>query len=80
VYLPDDEPQEPVDLVLANILAGPLVELAPKLTGLTKEAGVIVLSGLLDEQRAVIVEAYADIIFSDFITQQEWLCLQGERK
>lgn len=77
VYLPDEEPQDVVDLVLANILAGPLVELSPKLMALMSSAGDLVLSGLLNEQRDVIVEAYAKVHFTDFKTENEWLCLQG---
>ncbi len=80
VYLPDEEPQQAVDLVLANILAGPLVDLAPKLMALTKAGGALVLSGLLDEQRAVIVEAYTEIAFSAFMTEAEWLCLHGKHE
>lgn len=80
VYLPDDEPQIPADIMLANILAGPLVELSPKLMALTKPSGDLILSGLLDEQRAVIVSAYADIQFFDFITDNEWLCLAGTKQ
>ena len=79
VYLPDQEPQEEVDVVLANILAGPLVELAPKLMQLTTAGGELVLSGLLDEQRDVIVKAYTEINFQAFNTENEWLCLQGHK-
>ncbi len=79
VYLPGDEPQDGVDLVLANILAGPLVELAPKLMALTAEKGELILSGLLNEQRDVIVETYTDINFHAFKTENEWLCLQGTK-
>ena len=80
VYLPDEEPQHAVDLVLANILAGPLVELAPKLMSLTACGGELILSGLLNEQREVIVEAYGEIQFEVFKTENEWLCLQGRKK
>jgi ribosomal protein L11 methyltransferase len=46
------------DVVLANILAGPLVELAPLLTGCLKPGGHLVLSGLLEEQAEDVVAAY----------------------
>lgn len=49
---------DPVDIVVANILAGPLVELAPRLTGLVKPGGRIVLSGLLEEQADEVAAAY----------------------
>ena len=79
VYLPDDEPQDATDLVLANILAGPLVELSAKLMALTNANGKIMLSGLLNEQRDVIIAAYHAVQFSDFHTENEWLCLQGNK-
>lgn len=79
-YLPDAEPQTPVDLVMANILAGPLVELAPKLTALIKVGGQLVLSGVLDSQRQSIIDAYPTVEFTAFNTEQEWLCLVGIRK
>jgi ribosomal protein L11 methyltransferase len=47
------------DLVLANILAQPLIELAPVLTGCLRPGGALVLSGLLEEQRDEVAAAYA---------------------
>jgi ribosomal protein L11 methyltransferase len=49
----------PYDLVVANILAGPLCGLAPRLSPLVKRRGVLVLSGLLNGQRERVVAAYA---------------------
>lgn len=46
------------DLVLANILAGPLVELAPVITGCAAPGAKIVLSGLLEEQVEKVTAAY----------------------
>ena len=46
------------EIVLANILAGPLVELAPVLTGYATSGGRIVLSGLLEEQLDEVATAY----------------------
>ena len=48
----------PFDLVVANILAGPLMALAPAIRRATAPGGTVVLSGLLPEQRARIVSAY----------------------
>lgn len=48
----------PFDLVLANILADPLVELAPALARSLAPGGSAVLSGLLDRQAAVVTVAY----------------------
>jgi len=51
-----DEPG--VDIILANILAGPLVELAPRLTGSLAIGGTVVLSGLLESQVEDVMAAY----------------------
>jgi len=48
----------PFDLVLANILADPLIELAPALTDALAPTGRLVLSGFLDRQVAVVEDAY----------------------
>jgi ribosomal protein L11 methyltransferase len=48
------------DVVLANILAGPLIELAPVITGCARPGASIVLSGLLEEQAEGVASAYAD--------------------
>jgi ribosomal protein L11 methyltransferase len=45
---------------VANILAGPLVELAPVLLGSVKPGGTIVLSGLLEEQAEMVINAYRE--------------------
>lgn len=48
----------PLDLVLANILKGPLVELAPAMSDSVAPGGRVVLSGILGEQVAEVVDAY----------------------
>ncbi|MGQ0457064.1 MAG: 50S ribosomal protein L11 methyltransferase [Hyphomicrobium sp.] len=48
----------PFDLVIANILAGPLVRLAPRLSRTVARGGVLVLSGLLIPQAAEVIAAY----------------------
>ncbi|WP_370981269.1 50S ribosomal protein L11 methyltransferase [Agaribacterium sp. ZY112] len=81
VYFPDKAPQEPVDLVLANILAGPLVELAPQLIALLKPGAFICLSGILATQKDSIVAAYEHAVdFSYSKEQEQWLCLVGQRR
>jgi ribosomal protein L11 methyltransferase len=49
----------PFDLLIANILAGPLIELAPDFAKATAPGGAIILAGLLDTQAEAVVEAYA---------------------
>lgn len=48
----------PYDLVIANILAGPLVSMAPELAAIAAEDATIVLAGLLETQRDMVVAAY----------------------
>ncbi|MCK5918579.1 MAG: 50S ribosomal protein L11 methyltransferase [Cocleimonas sp.] len=55
---PEELPTEPVELLIANILSGPLVELAETFAQLIKPNGTIVLSGILEEQTDNIVKAY----------------------
>jgi len=47
------------DVVLANILAGPLVELAPRLIATVRPGGFLVLSGILEGQAEEVENAYA---------------------
>ena len=48
----------PFDLIVANILAGPLIELAPAFEGALAAGGTIVLAGLIDTQADAVAKAY----------------------
>ena len=48
----------PFDLIIANILAGPLIELAPAFAQALAPGGTIILAGLLDTQAEAVAEAY----------------------
>lgn len=69
-----------VDLLLANILSGPLVELAPRFADIVRPSGALVLSGLLEPQVAEVTRAY-DTWFdmSTFGVRESWVCLWGRR-
>ncbi|MCT6824894.1 50S ribosomal protein L11 methyltransferase [Bartonella apis] len=57
----DDEEikkRSPFDLIVANILANPLIELAPQMVPALKKGGSIVLSGILEEQHDRVVKAF----------------------
>ena len=56
---PEIRARAPFDLIVANILAGPLMRLAPALSQALEPGGVLVLSGLLRRQRERVVAAYA---------------------
>lgn len=72
---------QPADVVLANILAGPLVELSPRLSTSVREGGSLVLSGILEEQVDEVVNTYADE-FRDLEKKvmDGWVLLTGTRK
>jgi ribosomal protein L11 methyltransferase len=65
------------DVVIANILANPLVELAPLLIRLLAPGGVLVLSGLLVEQEGMIRSAYPGVEFAPAVVEEEWIRLDG---
>lgn len=81
LYLPDDLPVEPVDLLLANILANPLLELAAQLANRVRPGGGLLLSGILEEQSEQVLAAYAPWFeFQPARTQQGWVCLAGRKR
>lgn len=81
VYLPQDMPQQQFDVVLANILAGPLVALAPQLIEYTRSGGRIALSGILAEQAQEVRDAYsADFVLDPTAEKEGWVCISGVRK
>jgi ribosomal protein L11 methyltransferase len=50
--------RSPFDLIIANILAGPLVELAPDFAKALAPGGTVILAGLLDTQADTVASAY----------------------
>lgn len=82
VFLPNRlEASEPVDLVLANILAGPLAELAPTLADLTKSGGWLCLSGILEIQADVVMAAYAPWFdFEPIAVEGDWVRITGQKR
>ena len=80
-YLPEDVPRDAVgDTMLANILAAPLIDLAPTLTSLTASNGLLCLSGLLEHQVDAVCQPYkTDFNFDLPAIESEWAQL-GARK
>ncbi len=54
----------PFDLIIANILAGPLIELAPAFAEAVAPGGMIVLAGLLDTQATQVAAFYSKLGFN----------------
>ncbi|MNC67659.1 Ribosomal protein L11 methyltransferase [compost metagenome] len=68
-------------MVVANILAGPLVQLAPQITTLVKPGGRLALSGILAEQAEEVRAAYADAFDLDPTAVKEgWVRISGVRR
>ena len=71
---------EPAELLLANILAGPLEALAPRFRSLLVPGGWLVMAGLLSRHVAPLQAAYADWIDLHPVAEREgWVCLAGQR-
>lgn len=69
------------DLVLANILCGPLHELYPLLSSLTGKQGQLVLSGILSEQAEPLIETYAASFESFEIKELDgWVRISATKK
>jgi len=81
VFLPERAPAEPTDLVLANILAGPLVDLAPTLAALTNPGGRLCLSGLIESQAEEVMANYARWFdFERPAQREEWVRLTAVKR
>ncbi|TAJ03472.1 50S ribosomal protein L11 methyltransferase [Pectobacterium versatile] len=82
LYLPKDQPADlSADVVVANILAGPLRELAPLISDLPKAGGHLGLSGVLATQADGVAEAYADKFTLDPVAErEEWCRITGQRR
>ncbi len=80
LYLPEQLPAEQADVVVANILAGPLVALAPQITSLVKPGGRLALSGILAEQGEDVAAAYAEAFDLDPLCIRDgWVRISGRR-
>lgn len=80
-FAPETLPPAPADVLIANILAGPLVALAPRFARLLKPGGQLVLSGILAEQQALLAAAYApDFLLTGVAQRAGWLRLEGLRR
>lgn len=84
VELPDPSGElttSPSDLVVANILAGPLIALAPQIAAAVAPGGRLLLSGVLDAQSPSVAEAYETWIeFTEPARQDGWVMLEGKRR
>jgi ribosomal protein L11 methyltransferase len=72
----------PYDLIVANILAGPLTALAPAVGRAAEHGGTVILSGILDSQAAGVVAAYSrqSVVLRQKIVKNEWVTLVLEKQ
>jgi ribosomal protein L11 methyltransferase len=69
------------DVVVANILAGPLVELAGDILSRLKPGGHLALSGILAEQAESVRVAYAaEVAFEPVRQREDWAILSGVKR
>lgn len=81
VYLPSHQPSLQADVVVANILAGPLQELAPVISDYVAKEGELVMSGILERQIPAVQAAYQEQFeFSPPQVKEGWVMLHAKRK
>jgi len=82
LYLPKDQPENlSADVVVANILAGPLRELAPLISVLPVAGVHLGLSGILASQAQSVADAYQDLFELDPVAEkEEWCRITGVKK
>ena len=68
---------EHFDVVVANILAAPLIDLAPTFSRSLRQGGSLVLAGILDHQASQVMQAYPGVKFEPPVAEDEWVCLAG---
>lgn len=73
-YLPEQFEAVQADVVVANILALPLIELSAQISGLIASGGNLILSGILNEQAESVRDAYkgCGLVVSPAISQEDW--------
>jgi ribosomal protein L11 methyltransferase len=81
VVAKDAELPADADILLANILCGPLCDLAPRFAALTRPGGRIVLAGLLEAQADEVTRAHLPWFdIAPFASRDGWTALAGSRR
>jgi ribosomal protein L11 methyltransferase len=79
-YLPEQFTAFEADVVLANILAKPLIEMSTQISSLVKLGGDLVLSGILHEQAESVADTYQQHLTMKVpVRQEDWIRLEGIR-
>src|SRR5690606_2450196 len=81
LFLPEDFPGAPADVFVANILAGPLGELAPRFAAAAKPGAPFAISGILDGQQEELLARYAEWFDALRVDRREdWVRISGRRR
>lgn len=81
VYLPGEEPKAAADVFVANILAGPLGELAPVFADAAKPGAPFAISGILDGQQDELLARYAEWFDALRVDIRDgWVRISGTRR
>jgi len=81
ILAPEELPAVTADIVAANILAGTLIELAPRLTAHVRPGGALVLAGVLSTQATPVAQAYEPYCTDIAQTaDQGWVRLAATRR
>ena len=80
VYLPEDTPALQADVLVANILAGPLIQLRDQILAHLKPGGQLALSGIIKNQVDDVVAAYAPLVSDiEIAYDEDWARITGHR-
>lgn len=77
--LPENIPAMEADILVANILAGPLVALAGNISALTRKGGLLCLSGIMGHQAREVQAAYPGFDFSPQAINDDWVRLNARK-
>lgn len=74
LYLPENQPEGlAADILVANILAGPLRELSPVIKSLIAPKGLLAMSGVLESQAESVADCYRDSLqIDEIVVQEDW--------
>ncbi|MQL92949.1 hypothetical protein Taro_025584 [Colocasia esculenta] len=76
-----DARKEKFDIIIANILLNPLLELAEELISYGKPGAIVGVSGVISEQIPEVVERYSEYLESICISEMDgWACLSGTKR
>lgn len=81
LFLPQDVNAEAADIFIANILAGPLGELAPTFAAAAKPGAPFAISGILIGQQDELLQRYAEWFDELRVdTREDWVRISGRRR